>query len=139
MNVVLRKFDQTSDVGFIYDTWPKGLYHASATKITRPKKVWFEAFYNYVNNCMEDCLIRIACLQDEPYTIIGYAVIDLDTLLWIYVKEDYRRQGIANLLTATKVKKYNDQMTKLGKLIIDARKREPHGRNENEPKTSETH
>lgn len=42
--------------------------------------------------------ISIACMQDDPQTIMGYSIISGPTLHFIYIKEKFRKQGIATLL-----------------------------------------
>lgn len=44
--------------------------------------------------------IKIACLKDEPDTIIGYSILtaDYQGITWVYVKKKWRRNGIAKSL-----------------------------------------
>jgi GNAT superfamily N-acetyltransferase len=40
----------------------------------------------------------VALFKSVPNEVIGWACRDFDTIHYVYVKHDYRRQGVANLL-----------------------------------------
>lgn len=98
MRIVVRGYAHAHDAGFVFSTWPKGAYYAAADKIHKSKRVWFNEMYDYVQLALETGRVLIACHDDTPNVIVGYAVQLDDTLEWVYVKEDYRKQGIATML-----------------------------------------
>ena len=117
--VILRQFDPATDSGFIYSSFPKGVYHGSVEKIATPKDEWFGSFYNYLKEQLALATVSIACMQDDPDTILGYSILAGDTLQFVYVKAPYRNQGIATLLTKNKFKDINvKNLTKVGAAIL---------------------
>lgn len=121
------KYSPKADFGFVFETWPKGFYYGGLTiGIESDKKTWFQKFYLYVKKQLEEAKVYIACMSDDPTTILGYAVINGTTLEWIYVKEKFRMQGIASLLLNGKTVDSYNNMTKLGQIILE-KQREKHG------------
>jgi GNAT superfamily N-acetyltransferase len=43
--------------------------------------------------------IRVLCTKEDPNLIIGYAISHGPKLVFMYVKKDYRGQGLSKLLT----------------------------------------
>ena len=62
---------------------------------------------------------NVACFKDDPNVIVGYECHTNDHLDFIYVKPDFRRQGIAKLLLPKNIKTYTSLVTNIGKLIAD--------------------
>ena len=119
MNIITRSFDADFDAGIIFSTWAKGFYFGGLLIKPAPKKQWFQSFHEHVKKMVEKGDIVLACLHDDPITIIGYAVFDNDTLEWIYVKEIFRGQGIAKLLTKNRKFSQVANLTKVGKILAD--------------------
>lgn len=66
------------DMPYIYSTFPK----ADFISKERPD------MYSLVKD------IYVACLEDAPQYILGYALMDKLTLHYLHVRHEYRRQGI---------------------------------------------
>lgn len=122
--IIVRDFNPTSDSGFIYSSFPKGVYHANLNPIKTNKSQWFQAFHANMNENLNKQIISIACMNDSPDTILGYLIINGECLEWIYVKELFRKQGIATLLLKNKkLKTINkDNLTKVGSIIMENHK-----------------
>jgi GNAT superfamily N-acetyltransferase len=117
--VIIRTFKPDLDSGFIYGTWAKGAYFGAQLKTTTPKRKWFEDYHYYIADQLEKSRVLVACLSNHPDTIIGYAVINFETLEWIYVKEMFRKQGIAKLLIQNNPIKYVNNLTRVGRAIAE--------------------
>lgn len=132
--VIIRPFNEINDAGFLFSSWPKGVYHASANNIAVHKEEFFRIFYDYVKQMIHSADISIACMSDDHHTILGYSVIYEDELQWIYVKELFRRHGIATLLLKNQVLDgFNeDNLTKAGLAIL---RKHPELDNKKEKKT----
>lgn len=124
MVITTRKFDKDTDTGFILDTMPKAIYFDSHPRRGRPSPKWFKDFHDYLTTLLTTADILIAASDDDPNLILGYAISDKRTLEFVYVKEAYRKQGIATMLA--KELSYGDvsekNMTKLGRKIIEQAK-----------------
>lgn len=124
--VIIRDFIPLTDSGFIYSTMPKSIYYSGiAIDPDDDKRTWFEDFYKYLQALIPESEISIACTTDDINFIVGYSVVAGRTLQFVYVKEDYRKQGIARLLV-----KHNKQIrevnmgfvTRVGDAIIEEHK-----------------
>jgi len=121
-HVTVRPFDPKLDTGFIYSTWPKAVYYAGINPIDVTKDEWFNDFYNYMKGKIAASSVYIACIQDSSDTILGYSIVDENKVLQVvYVKELFRRQGIARALTQNKhIKSVNLViLTRIGSAILE--------------------
>ena len=48
--------------------------------------------------------VKIACLTEDPEVILGYSITEGDIIHWVYVKEMWRKQGIAKMLLPKNIK-----------------------------------
>lgn len=123
--VVRRPFDALTDSAFIFSSWRKALWFDEK----RDEKI-ANQFYSLASKrikkilALPQTIVRIACLQNDPNHIIGYSVMIDTHLEWVYVKVDYRKQGIATLLIQG-FESYSEPETKIGKAI--AATKENHG------------
>lgn len=120
MEIITRAFNKVNDSGFIFDTLPKGVYFMAFYPIHADKKTFFDVYYAYLKTLLEYADIKISCAKDDTDFIIGYSIIANDTLEWVYVKHDYRKQGIAkHLIKNKKLTGINENnLTKLGHEIM---------------------
>ena len=63
-----------------------------------------------------DVTVKVACEKKQPLFILGYSVLQGNSLLWVYVKGEFRKQGIATAL-AKGTESVFPPMTKIGKAI----------------------
>lgn len=106
------------DVNFIIVTWLKGLYYGNS---------WFReidknAFMSSYEKVIKQLLIKpgtdvvVSCYKDDPEVILGYAIIENQTLHWAYVKDDWRRIGILKSILPSDIT-HVTHLTDLGKQI----------------------
>lgn len=122
--VVARPFVPELDSGFIYATMPKAIYFKHSTPIDQEKRDWFQAFHEYMKWLLINSEIEIACLDEEPDFVIGYAILCNNKIEFVYVKKDYRKKKIATLLLKNKTfNQINENnLTKIGESIWNKRK-----------------
>ena len=119
--IIKRDYDPQIDTSFIFSTWRKCLwFDEHPDSENQPGSNFCITLNRKINLLLREPTthIKIACLQDDPGQIAGYAVLSNETLEFVYIKLDYRNQGIAKLLT----KGFRDivyPMTKIGKAIAD--------------------
>lgn len=115
--VIIRSFIPESDAAFLYSSWRNSLWYDQDRDPSQSQK-----FYTYVTReikniiSKKECKIKIACLSDDPDLIIGYSVLTGTNLEWCYVKIEYRKKGIANLITKG-FHTISQPMTRIGKSI----------------------
>lgn len=131
MRLIVRDFNPIKDSGFIFSTYPKGIYYGLAKEPKGPKSKWFADYYQKTKDLIQTATIRVASPEDDPNTIFGYSIVNNAILEFVYVKEIHRRQGIAALLVPNNINDYNN-ITKIAQIILDHRlKGESHGSTDN--------
>jgi len=106
--VVIRAYNPASDAPLVFASWRNALWFDKHTnealdpKFYRLKTKEIKAFLS-----APGVSVRIACLQDNPDQIVGYAALSNLTIEFVYTKQDYRNLGIATLL----VKGFHDVAT----------------------------
>lgn len=98
MRIIIRPFNKETDTGLILDSWPKNAYHSASHPTEEGKGDWFAEMYAHAQAKLAGGMIRIACSDEEPNLIAGYAVIDGECLEFVWVKPRYREIGVAHLL-----------------------------------------
>lgn len=117
VKVVVRSI-APSDEAFIYASWRNSLWYDHS----RPEEN-AEQFYKLATKAIKAFLteptmkVRVAVEEKAPTFILGYALVQGSTLVWTYVKADYRNQGIARLLAKGCTQVFTP-MTKTGKAIV---------------------
>lgn len=120
MNVVLRPFNPDSDTGLILDTWTKNAYHSALKPVEEDKTSWFGRMHLHVQVALFRGTTWIACFDEDPNLIAGYAVIHDECLEFIWVKPIYRQMGIGHLLLSrTPILYFNPaSLTEQGQTLI---------------------
>jgi hypothetical protein len=90
------------DTNFILATFLQGLYYGDSWFSIIPKSI-FMANYKKVAQTLVTpgkTAIYVACLPDDPDTIIGYSILsnNLQTVHWVHVKKNWRKRGVARSL-----------------------------------------
>lgn len=86
------------DHAFIMATFLRGLYYGSTKYSLVPKSVFMENYKRIISRMFsKGYAVHVACLRDDPSVILGYSIItpDYQTLVWVFVKKEWRKQGIA--------------------------------------------
>lgn len=112
------------DISFIYATMLRGLYYGSDYWHTVDKAIFFAKYENRLNKLLmtEGVTVKVACLPDASDVILGYAIYShQDALHWIFVKQAWRRQGLATLLAPGPFK-CSTAHTNLGELLRNKHK-----------------
>lgn len=96
----------TNDVGFVKHAWATEYKFASASRYI-PTDIYNASIRDLIDSILPKSLCIIACENEAPEHNYGFfcwtpQIKELPLLAhWIYVKDDYRRMGIARqLITA---------------------------------------
>ena len=89
------------DVAFIFHSWLKCYRHAPGVAgISSP--VYYAQHHLLIEGLCRTAKITMVCAKQDPTQLFGYICYDtaegLPVLHFIYVKETYRRMGIAHML-----------------------------------------
>lgn len=97
-----------SDMAFICNSWSKGVRFGLSTPdkcqhvdLMReiPLEIFIPSYKKVMDSILErDIDVEVACLEDDPDVILGYAITEYQILHWIFVKDVWRGQGIGKML-----------------------------------------
>lgn len=91
------------DKNFIYATWLRSLYYGSQMRKIE-QGAFFKAYPAVLDLLLKKpATVLVACLNEDPNVILGYAILEPEVLHWVYVKEAWRKQGIAKSLIGSSV------------------------------------
>lgn len=125
--VVIRDYNEPLDIACIYSTWRKSAYYSAEPKIMESPTQFFKNQNEKIKKILPKAVIKIACLEDDPIVIVGYSICTGTHLDFVYVKTDYRRKGIGALLVPKNIETVTDQLTVIGKAIVDKKKLKTRG------------
>lgn len=88
------------DRAFIMATWLRGLYYGNPWFKEIEKDVFMHKYHDVITRVLlkPTTEVAIAALKDDEDTILGYSVTDNKTLHWVFVKEVWRKMGIAKAI-----------------------------------------
>lgn len=91
-----------SDKNFILSTFLRGVYYGSSWYNLIPKDLFMKHYKALADFLVTspNCVVLVACLKDDPETIIGYSVLseDAKSILWVYVKQKWRYKKVGTSL-----------------------------------------
>lgn len=124
MEIEIRKM-KPEDEAFIYSTWLRGLYYGNSYYRKIDKDHYMAHQSQIIAHSLEMEDVRVAVLKDDPDVILGYAVIGTlpprngKILRWVFVKQTFRRFGIAkklidgeNIIAVSSLTKTGDALRK---------------------------
>jgi GNAT superfamily N-acetyltransferase len=89
---------QPADAVYVMHSWLRS-YESSAVARDMGRS-YYLSHERTIRRILERADVLVACLEDDPETIVGYAVTGPETVFYVYVKKDFRRLGIARALLA---------------------------------------
>lgn len=101
------RYYRDSDENFVYSTWLNALYFGNLWFGQIPEKIFNYNYRQFIKKILstDGVLCCIVCLREDEDVILGYSVSNgNDILHWIYIKEAWRKKGIAKLLIPDTVK-----------------------------------
>lgn len=103
--VKLRSF-KIEDRNFILATWLRGLRFGNDWYEAIPSDLYYEVYHQIVDAILLDPSvdIKVACLKDDEDVILGYSVYSGSRVDWVFVKQAWRKIGIAKSLLPPSIK-----------------------------------
>ncbi len=94
--IMIRDF-QNDDLNFILATWLRGLYYGNDWFHKIFKETFFKNYQIVIEKIMQrpGIKVHVCCLKEDPHVILGYSVIEPGILHWVFVKQAWRKIGIA--------------------------------------------
>jgi hypothetical protein len=121
--IIIRPVE-SGDKDLIFSTWLRGQYYGSDYFTGMNQDEYFKRYGKYITSliCAPGTHIDCAVLEDAPTVVLGYIAYNDQKLYWSYVKRDYRKQGILNLLLKNMDFTEYSGHTKVGKSIATRKK-----------------
>jgi hypothetical protein len=108
------------DRNFILATFLRGMYYGESIYSLMEKRSFMDFYKNIVNQLIDskNTNILVACLKDDPNTVLGYSVVSLPNVVhYVFVKKNWRSIGIARDLLPKSVNTVT-HLTKAGMAIM---------------------
>lgn len=123
VSVIIRPFCPETDEACVYSTWRNASYYGMPARNSKTNgKEFFRKQTALIRDILKNAYVRVACLKDDPMTIIGYSVTTDKHLDFIYVKVEYRNKGIGRLLMPKNIQTVTNRLTKIGLVLVDKNK-----------------
>jgi len=88
-----------NDIPFIYATWLNAIKNDSALGLSTTKTLFYESYRLVLDYILShNATVLVACKTDEPNVIYGFLVSEDNKLHFCFVKEHFRKLGIARSL-----------------------------------------
>jgi len=104
MSFVIRDL-QSSDYPFLFNSWMKSYSKEFLDKKNVPSQIYYQGLHKLIESLLPSCVVKMAVTEDDLDVIIGYVVASSDenvgVVHYVYVKESFRRLGIASQLLAS--------------------------------------
>lgn len=106
------------DRNFVFDTWLNGLYFGNDWFKEIPSHIYFKEYQKVIDKIVsrEDVKILVACLVQDEEVALGYCAFDDERVHWIFVKDSWRKMGIAKSLFPPKIKVCS-HLSKIGRTL----------------------
>ena len=88
------------DENFVLSTFLRGIYYGDSWFSQIPKDIFMSNYKIVAETLVKRGNVKVACLKDDPDTIIGYSILspDYQTIHFVYVKKLWRNHGVARSL-----------------------------------------
>jgi len=93
--------------------WLRSLRHLNDYFKLIDQNIYYGSYEPYIKSILQrtNTEVRLALLSDEPDVVLGWAVIENNTLHYVHVKEDqycsFRNKGIATQLIPKEIKQFS--------------------------------
>lgn len=129
MKIILRQFHPELDEACVYATWRNSAFFGIPRRTSEAKQLaeksritFFKGMTREIRETLKHAVVRIACDANKPTFIVGWSCATGTHLDWIYVKVEYRNQGIAKMLMPKDIETVTNRITKIGEVIIEKKK-----------------
>jgi hypothetical protein len=117
---LIRDYQET-DFNFVKSCFLRGLYYGDSWFSLIPKDIFMHNYSKAADVLIlsPKRTIKIACVKDDPDTILGYSIMkdDFSVVDFVFVKKAHRKQGIGKSLVPQHPKSVS-HLTTLGKMLL---------------------
>lgn len=126
MNLIAIRDYVPSDENFVFSSALNGIYYGNTLFAKVKKVIFLNCYRKVIHSALEKptTRVKIACIKDDPNEIKGYSILvdNERALMWVFVKKDWRKNGIGRALVPNTVVEVTN-LTPVGEAIM---KKYPH-------------
>lgn len=104
------------DQAFIFSSFLKGLYYGNEWLRCIDKNTFMDKYKQILTHLIIKSQTKVACLESDPNTILGYAIYESGILHYVFIKPTFRKFGIAKQLIPDNIV-YITHLTKIAKQL----------------------
>lgn len=83
------------DLNFIFDTFRESVRHDSSLGRSCRTSIFKKEFAKVIDHILAKAKVLIACMSSDHNVILGYLIFEPDIIHYCFVKQAFRRMGIA--------------------------------------------
>jgi len=89
-----------ADEPFIYKAWLRGYWDHFPARAIVSESEFFERWHRVIERILADkrTITVVAHVEGEPDSLLGFACANSDCVHWAYVKQAFRKLGIAHAM-----------------------------------------
>lgn len=110
-----------ADENLIFSSLLSGLYYGDSWFSKIKKSIFIPSYRNVLRGVLMKATtsVRVACIKGDEDEVKGYAIFvnNEQSLFWIYVKPNWRKQGIAKALVPDDLKEVSN-LTHVGEILM---------------------
>lgn len=119
--IAVRDYLPDLDENFLYSTALSGLYYGDSWFSKIKKAIFITHYRNILKHILAkpSTTVKVACIASDPNEIKGYVILvnNAQAVMWVFVKKDWRNNGIAKALIPDTVVEVTN-LTKLGEILL---------------------
>lgn len=110
---------KAEDRNFVLATFLRGIYYGDSWFSQIEKRTFMDNYKLVAQALVDKAVVKVACDKDDTNVILGYSILspDFQIVHWVYVKDKFRRGGIAKALTPKHPKSVS-HLTLLGSNLL---------------------
>lgn len=105
------------DRNFIFSTWKTGLKYGNTIYAKEEPRAFDQRYQEVIESILKQATTTVAALKEDNDVILGYSVTRDDTIDWVFVKNLWRKIGLAKELLKHIAPKYVSHITKPGESL----------------------
>lgn len=101
--IVVREYRHEADQAFVYSTWLRNYKYSSYFAKRIKPAIFFAGQHKVIDHLLAkpSTKVVVACDRNDADTIMGYLAFEPGVVHFVFVKDAYRKLGVATALFAS--------------------------------------
>lgn len=94
--IIIRPWN-FNDEPLIFSSWLKGFRYGNKYMELSDSAIYYSCYHKLIERILGDprTIVLVACLKEDEDVVVGFSVICQNRLDWVFVKKQWRGNGIA--------------------------------------------